>query len=153
MSLPYQFLNLKDTVIKSEKLFSYPADKKLTAFNIRNSQPIDEKTLNSMFDKNTDTKWSSWETDGDQPRGIKFHLEQHSIFKRLTVTFKSGSKATDHGKICLLLDDTPPSGDSTGCNPTFDSKSGEMSWEDFHMNIVTGSQNLKSLYDAISWRS
>ena len=55
---------------------------------------------------------------------------------------KPGSKSSDHGKICILLDGAPPPGDSTGCNPTFNSNSGEMTWEDFHMNIVKGSQNL-----------
>ena len=135
-------MNPRVSLIKSQKLFSYPADKKkqLTAFIIRKNQQVDQETLNRMFDKNTETQFTGEDVD-DQPEGLTFHLDHHSIFKRLTLTFKSGTKASQYGKICLLLDDKPPTGDSTGCNPTFNSNTGEMTWEDFHMNIVRGSQN------------
>ena len=72
---------------------------------------------------------------GDLPGGIVFDLEHNSVFKRLTMKFKPGSNPA---KICLLLDGAPPMGDATGCAPSFDSESGEMSWEDFQMQIAKG---------------
>ena len=82
-------MNPRVSLIKSQKLFSYPADKKkqLTAFIIRKNQQVDQETLNRMFDKNTETQFTGEDVD-DQPEGLRFHLDHHSIFKRLTVTFK-----------------------------------------------------------------
>ena len=89
MTYHYRFLNPKVTLLKSEKLFSYPADKRLqlTAFSLHNNQQVDRETLNRMFDKNTNTQFTGEEV-GEHPGGLTFHLDHHSIFKRLTVTFK-----------------------------------------------------------------
>ena len=126
--------------LKTKKVFSYPSDARGSplVFYLDDQSVIPRESLLKMFDGDVYTKFEGPIVDDSMNTGggVVFDFVHSIVFKRLTIKFERDTNASELGEICLLLDGESPSATASGCDPSFDPHSGEMSWEDFHMQIV-----------------